>query len=97
MLKVKCKPTFNFQSIEFETEIDETNPRDFEQLKTLYSSFVQILKDVAPTQEETPKGSEKLASPAQLSILDRFNIPYNKGITAMDAGRLIEENMKRSR
>ncbi len=97
MLKVKCKPTFNFQSIEFETEIDENNANDYAWLKTIYSNFVQILKDVAPAQEETPKGSEKLASPAQLAILDRFNIPYNKGITAMEAGRLIEENMKRSR
>ena len=47
-MKFKCKPTYNFQSIEFEFELEDTS--DVSGMFVLYNVILEGLKAIAPEQ-----------------------------------------------
>lgn len=47
---LKCKPSYNFQSIEYEYEIDLETGEGFKDCMDLYSTIIDALKKVAPEQ-----------------------------------------------
>lgn len=93
ILKFKCKPTFNFQSIEFEIECEENN---LEPMFDIYKRVVEGLISVSPDQ---PKNGvvAKPASSKQIEIMDKFRIPYQPGISYEAADAKIQESMKKAR
>jgi hypothetical protein len=93
LIKFKCKPTYNFQSIEFEIECSEMN---LEPMFSLYRRVVEGLISVTPDQ---PKNgiTAKPASAKQIEIMDRFHIPYQPGISYDQADEKIKESYAKSK
>lgn len=92
--RLKCKPTYNFQSIEFDWDLTTENRVE---MFELYGQLLDYLMDVAPDQPEQKKGKkvkqEELATEAQLNTLKRFHIPYRELITKKEASKLLAENL----
>ena len=96
-----CKPTYEYQSIEFEWFLTEDNKED---MKDLYVELLDFLVAYAPAQRNvSPKGKsqnnvnthkEPKATERQLEILDDFEIPYKKGITKAEASELIKRSIE---
>lgn len=71
---VKCKPVYNFQSVEFEMEVK--NPEDIEIMFDMYEDMIKGLKSVAPEQPAQPKAApakpqakEEMATNGQINYL----------------------------
>lgn len=93
LIKFKCKPTYNFQSIEFEIEVSEDY---LEPMFSLYRRVVEGLISVTPDQ---PKNgvTAKPASEKQIEIMKKFNIPYQPGISYDQADEKIKESYNRAK
>lgn len=87
---LKCKPTYNFQSIEFEWELDN----DIDEMFEFYKIVVDGLKEIAPTQP-TEKVMGEPATSKQLDILKLYGIPHKGNISKSQADELIKKNMKK--
>ncbi len=95
----KCKPTYNFQSIEFEWEAG--TELELEAMFNLYDHIIKKLQEIAPEQptNNVKKESKKKSVPAterQLEILENFGIPYEKDITKAEASELIKISMQKA-
>ena len=95
----KCKPTYNFQSIEFEWEAG--SDEDLEPMFKLYDTIVKKLQEIAPEQpantvKKEPKKKVVPATEKQLSIMDKFGIKYPEDCSLELAQKLIKENMQKS-
>lgn len=93
LIKFKCKPTYNFQSIEFEIECSDM---DLSPMFSLYRRVVEGLISVTPDQ---PKNgvTAKPASEKQIEIMKKFNIPYQPGISYEQADEKIKESYNRAK
>ena len=89
--KVKCKPTYNFQSIEFEWEIN--NPEDQEYMFEVYQELLEGLIRIAPNQEKVVESEP--ATEKQLEILKKFKIPHKANVSKEEASKLIQNNLKK--
>ena len=90
--KVKCKPTYNFQSIEFEWEIN--SPLDQEYMFEVYKDLLEGLIRIAPNQPEKTEEVE-LATEKQLEILKKFKIPHKANVSKEEANKLIQKSLKK--
>lgn len=94
---IKCKPVYNFQSVEFEMEIDPTSVKDLEGLFTVYNTLLQGLQKIAVDQpgpvKQAPVKKEPMATEKQVACLTRLGVPENeaKTYTATMANRKINE------
>ena len=92
---IHCKPTYNFQSVEFDWELEDDNIED---MMVLYDRLVNMLKDIAPEQptntafpkKKPSKPAEPLASERQLQYMDSLGIAYPTKCTKKEAWRLIK-------
>ena len=98
----KCKPTYNFQSIEFEWEAG--TDLDLEAMFNLYDYIVKKLQEIAPEQptntvKKEPKPKKKVipATEKQLSIMDKFGIDYPEDCSVELAQKLIQESIEKSK
>ena len=91
----KCKPTYNFQSIEFEWEAG--SDEDLEPMFKLYDHIVKRLQEIAPEQQpvkfKTTKPKQKMASEAQLDYMDVLGIKHPSNCTLATAQRLLSEHL----
>ena len=89
-LHVKCKPTYNFQTIEFEWDLTEDN---YSEMLEWYDRLVQGLRDVAPEQPDNKKAAPKvpLATSKQKALLKKLGIEYDDDLTAKEATKLIDQ------
>ena len=109
-ITLKCKPVYDYQSIEFEYEI--RNGDDIANMFELYSQLLDGLMNVAPEQPDRkripaaklkkelkpiPEPKEQLATEAQLKILNDFNIPHKRNVTKLEAQKLIRESVERAK
>ena len=93
----KCKPTYNFQSVEFEWEgsCDE----DLEAMFNLYDHIVKRLQEIAPEQDTKPvrfkttKPKQKMASEAQLDYMDALGIKHPSNCSSATAMRLLSSHL----
>lgn len=92
--KVKCKPTYNFQSVEFEWEV--RCPEDVEGMFEVYKVLLEGLIRVAPSQPGQPAEVEP-ATEKQLEILKKFKIPHKANISKEEAGKLIKKNIEKNK
>lgn len=74
----KCKPVYNFQSVEFEMEIkDDATTKEkqkaFEDMWDMYKCCIVELTKIAPEQpapvKAAAKPSEPMATPKQIDLL----------------------------
>lgn len=90
---MKFKPVYNFQSVEFETEIN--NPEDLEKAFNSYKICLEKLQQIAPEQPAQPKSAPKepMASEKQKALLIKLGLneyEVNK-MTAKQAYMKIKE------
>ena len=93
MLKFKCKPCWNFQSVEFEIEIEDKSK--LPEVMDLYSDVLSRLMLISPEQKNTAPAI-KLASDKQKEIMKKFDIPFTLKTTADEAQKLIQESIDKS-
>jgi hypothetical protein len=93
----KCKPVYNFQSIEFEFVGGKD---DIPQMIDLYQEVLKNLMAISPEQPNTKAPIQRAniikPSPRQYEIMDSFGIPYNDMTTREQASKLITESMEKS-
>lgn len=87
-IKIKCKPTYNFQSMEFEWELTDENR---EEMFNLYTDLLEFLEGIAPEQEVKPAKKVKLATDKQLDLLDQLGVDYDDDVTQEEASNLIDK------
>lgn len=91
----KCKPTYEFQSVEFEWEA--SNDEELDAMFNLYSTIVKKLQEIAPEQTpvkfKTTKPKQKMASEAQLNYMDALGIKHPSNCTLATARRLLSEHL----
>lgn len=89
---MKFKPVYNFQSVEFEMEINGT---DLEEAKNLYKAVLDMLQEVAPDQPGPvkPQPKEAMASDKQVATLVKLGIEEKeaKRMTSKQAYLKIKE------
>lgn len=88
----KCKPTYNFQSVEFEFvgSVDE-----IDEMFEVYQAIVNHLMVVAPDQPaKVSVPAPELASAKQREIMDKFHIKYKSSITKTEAQELIKKSLE---
>lgn len=90
----KCKPVYNFQSIEFEMTIDAENAEELKLMFEVYKAMLQGLQSIAPEQpalaKAVSKPSEPMATPKQVNCL------VNLGMAKEDALRLTQKQASQS-
>ena len=70
-MKFKCKPTYQFQSIEFDFEVDDNcapvAEQDIKDMFELYGKVLKGLMEIAPIQDQkqAPRPTELLATGKQ--------------------------------
>lgn len=98
---MKCKPTYQFQSIEFDYEIDDkcgpVAEQDIKDMFALYQKVLKGLMDIAPVQDQrTPAPKTPQDPPAtqrQKDTMDLYGIDYPDNITSKQAQALIQRSI----
>ena len=99
ILKVHCKPVYNYQSVEYDVEIHKgTEEYDLGYMEGLYTRMLQMLVRVSETapQKEANKPAAPVEEPAsekQKEILRNFHIDFKPDITKKQAHALIKKSM----
>lgn len=91
----KCKPTYEFQSVEFEWEAN--NDEQLDRMFELYEHIVNKLQEIAPKQTPTKvmkEPAQKMASEKQLNYMDYLGIKHPKNCSSMVAKKLLDEHFK---
>lgn len=92
---VKCKPVYNFQSVEFEIEVN--SPKDEKAMFELYRRILEGLKEISieqpPLAKAVPVKQEPKASPKQVSLLIKLGVDEQeaKNMSATVANKKISE------
>lgn len=95
VIVLHCKPTYNYQSLEFDYVVRANNEEDIEAVKSLYKKAIDMLVELAPEQPDA-KGKKPVkkgppASDRQKRYMDKLGIKYSADITAKEASEVITE------
>ena len=99
VLKVHCKPVFNYQSVEFDWVIPyECTQLDLEDMEYFYTKMLAMLVRVSQNapQKDVSKPVAPVEEPAsekQKEILRNFHIDFKPDITKKQAHALIKKSM----
>ena len=92
---MKCKPTYDFQSVEFDWPVQ--SDEDIADMEAMYQKILDMLVRIAPEQGGTKKAkavpAEPLATEGQKKTMDRFNIHYDSTTTKKQATALIQASI----
>lgn len=103
---MKCKPCFNFQSIEFEYEVRDND--DMQKMFDNYRFVLDWLIDNSPeveqnnyhkqkvsknVQKQAKNADDKLATDAQKRIMEEYGISYNCNTTLKQAQEKIKNSI----
>lgn len=94
LYKFHCKPTYQFQSIEFDYECTE---KDIAKMVQMYKKVLDELMKVSPVQEKAPVQVSNLATDKQKEIMKKFGIKYTTTTTREEAQKLIQASIDSSR
>ena len=94
----KCKPTYNFQSVEFEFQ---GTTDDIPEMMALYDCIVKELIVIAPDQSQSSFAKkvvpqEGMPTEKVYAIMDRFGIKYTSKTTKKEASELIQKSLDKS-
>ena len=98
---LKAKPCFNFQSVEFEMEIN--TKEDWDRFIAIYTRCYKALKAIAPEDPSKAKKTlkpvkvEDPATEAQISIMEKHGIEIPPNCTRKRASKLIEESITKAK
>ena len=90
MIVFKCKPCFNFQTIEFEVAAE---PKDISKVADLFQSVLSELQRIAPEQEKKVIVREPLATEKQKQLMKTHDIPFTATTTSKEAQELIQKSI----
>lgn len=85
-----CKPTYNFQSIEFDFD---GSVDDIPTMMEIYKALLNQLMAVAPAQP-TATPARDLATDKQKEIMNKFGIKYKSTTTREEAQTLIKASIE---
>ena len=94
----RCKPTFNFQSVEFEFY---GGMDDMPEMFAIYKKIVDELMALAPEQpakqvvSQPKKPAVDMPTPKMYDIMDKYGIKYTSKTTKAEAQQLIADNLKK--
>ena len=90
---MKCKPTYQFQSVEFDYPINSSF--DLPDMFKLYDKVLKGLMEISPVQDtkQVQKPAEPLATPRQKEIMDNYGIKYTATTTQKEAYEKIKKSM----
>lgn len=97
---IKCKPVYSFQSVEFEYEIHDGNPKDIEAMFLIYKLMLDGLQKIAVDQPalakpvaKPQKPKEEGASEGQIKWLISLGVPEDeaRSMTKKEAADTIRE------
>lgn len=101
---LKCKPTYNFQSVEFEFELNNEEGHQMNNMLMMYQDILEGLMAIAPeqpnnkiktiTENDLPKREPKEpASDGQINYLVRLGVPKEeaKKMSKQEAWKMIQE------
>lgn len=93
--KFKCKPVWQFQSIEFEVT---GSKKDIPEIMDLYSEVLAKLMLIAPEQKKDAPAAPAvpLASEKQKEIMRKFDIPFTNKTTQKEAQGLIQASIDKN-
>lgn len=87
---VKCKPVYNFQSVEFEMEVK--TPDDIELMFDMYEDMIKGLKNVAPEQPAQPKAVPvKPQAKDEMVTKGQINFLIGLGVDEEEAKKLTKK------
>lgn len=89
----KCKPCYQFQSIEFEVEADKHH---IGEVVDLYALVLEELMRITPEQNKVIPNKAVLATEKQKEIMRKFGISYTASTTQAEAQELIKESIANS-
>jgi len=87
-----CKPTFAYQSIEFDYQSDGS-AKDLDNMINLFADILKRLQAIAPEQDKKPAISEPLATPGQKATMEKFGIFFDNKTTKKQAQALIQASI----
>lgn len=93
MIKFKCKPCWNFQSIEFEIE------GTVEEAVKLYEEVLLKLVEISPAQDAKSQKRQPPLHPAsekQKEIMKKFGIKFDSFTSKEEAQALIQKSIDKS-
>lgn len=92
----KCKPVWQFQSVEFDFEVKDASV-DLPAMFEIYKKVLKGLMDFAPEQQKQTVNREPLATEKQRQIMKANGIPYTNLTTMSEASALIKASVDSAR
>ena len=99
-IMIKCKPVYNFQSLEFEYIIDLDNEESFNEMFDFFDKMLTGLQAIAPEQQKVQgvapksvKPKEPMSTENQQNYLLGLGVPIeeSKRMTKKEASNMIKE------
>ena len=97
---IKCKPVYNFQSVEYEYIVDLDNEEAFNDMFDFYDKMLTGLQAIAPEQQKVQavapkqqKPKEPMSTENQQNYLLGLGVPLedSKRMTKKEASNMIKE------
>ena len=97
---IKCKPVYNFQSVEFELPVDLDNLETLDELFDIFDKILTGLQAIAPEQQKVQavapkqqKPKEPMSTENQQNYLLGLGVPLEKSkrMTKKEASNMIKE------
>lgn len=88
---MKCKPTYQFQSVEFDYNVVTT--KDLSDMFDMYNRVLKGLMEIAPIQEKQLAPKDPPATQRQKDIMDLHGIKYKPDVTTKEAQALIQRSI----
>ena len=97
---IKCKPVYNFQSVEFELPVDLDNLETLDELFDIFDKILTGLQAIAPEQQKvqgvapkSAKPKEPMSTENQQNYLLGLGVPIeeSKRMTKKEASNMIKE------
>lgn len=95
-MNCKCKPTYQFQSVEFDYFIDDSidvKDKDIDKMLVVYEKVLKGLMRIAPVQDTKQLPKEPLATEKQKEIMNAYGIKYTATTTQKEAYEKIKKSM----
>lgn len=91
---MKCKPCYNFQSVEFDFEV-KSPAEDLPAMFMLYKMVCDGLAEIAPEQpDKSKKPVAELATDGQKQIMKVHGIEFTDKTTKKEAQELIKKSIE---
>lgn len=88
---IKCKPVYNFQSVEYEYIVDLDNEECFNEMFDFYDKMLTGLQAIAPEQQKVQGTAPKSVSKEPMSTINQQNYLEGLGIPKEESRRMTKK------